>query len=162
MKDKRCHYQVLKEKGIEFEASYLKHLKNEGMHVVEISTKDPYAEKHTIEAMQKGTDVIYQARLKEEGKWSGWADFLIKVDSPSNLGPWSYEVWDTKLANETKAGTILQIGLYSERVSQIQGCTPEYMGVIKPDGTEPYRYDEYAAYIRLAKKNLAFWDKCKF
>lgn len=146
--------QVLKEKGIEFETSYLKHLKSEGRHVVEISTEDPHAEKHTVEAMKAGTDVIYQARLLEEGLWSGWADFLIKVDTPSNLGSWSYEVWDTKLTNETKAGTILQIGLYSERVSQIQGYTPEYMGVIKPDGKESYRYDEYAAYIRLAKKNL--------
>src|SRR5690606_34366666 len=108
----------------------------------------------TIEAMKAGVDVIYQARLKEEGKWSGWADFLMKVARPSKLGDWSYEVWDTKLANETKAGTILQIGLYSERVAQIQGITPEYMGVIKPEGEEYYRYDEYAAYIRLVKRNL--------
>lgn len=146
--------QVLIEKGNEFEADYLQELKEEGRHVVEISNDDPHAEKHTIDAMKYGADIIYQARLKEEGKWSGWADFLIKVDTSSDLGPWSYEVWDTKLANETKAGTILQIGLYSERVSQIQGCTPEYMGVIKPGGKESYRYDEYAAYIRQAKKNL--------
>ena len=104
--------------------------------------------------MEAGVDVIYQARLKEEGKWSGWADFLMKVERPSKLGDWSYEVWDTKLANETKAGTILQIGLYSERVAQIQGITPEYLGVIKPEGEERYRYDEHAAYIRLVKRNL--------
>ena len=104
--------------------------------------------------MKAGIDVIYQARLKEDGKWSGWADFLKKVDKPSELGDWSYEVWDTKLANETKAGTILQIGLYSERLAQIQGLSPEYMGVIKPEGEERYRYDEHAAYIRLVKRNL--------
>jgi len=145
---------VLKEKGIEFEASYLQELKDEGNKVVEISNENPHAEKHTINAMQAGADVIYQARLKEDGTWSGWADFLIKVDTPSNLGEWSYEVWDTKLANETKAGTILQIGLYSEQVGQIQGLSPEYMGVIKPGGKEIYRFDEYAAYIRLVKGNL--------
>lgn len=146
---------MLQEKGIEFEANYLQKLKDDGKTVAEISKEDPHhAEKHTIDSMKEGVDVIYQARLKEEGKWSGWADFLIKVDSPSDLGNWSYEVWDTKLANETKAGTILQIGLYSERVGQIQGLSPEFMGVIKPSGQETYRFDEYSAYIRLVKRNL--------
>ncbi len=146
--------QMLKEKGIEFEKNHLQEIKDQGRTVSEISTDDPHAEKHTIDAMKAGIDVIYQARLKEDGKWSGWADFLKKVDKPSDLGDWSYEVWDTKLANETKAGTILQIGLYSERIAQIQGVTPEYMGVIKPDGEERYRYDEHAAYIRVVKRNL--------
>ncbi|NEV95050.1 TM0106 family RecB-like putative nuclease [Psychroflexus sp. YR1-1] len=145
---------MLQERGVEFEAKHLQQLKDEGMEVIEISNEDPHAEKKTIEAMASGADVIYQARLKEEGKWSGWADFLMKVKRPSNLGDWSYEVWDTKLANETKAGTILQIGLYSECVAQIQGIPPEYMGVIKPEGEEHYRYDEHAAYIRLVKRNL--------
>ncbi|NQX78767.1 TM0106 family RecB-like putative nuclease [Gilvibacter sp.] len=145
---------MLQERGMEFEAKHLQQLRDEGMEVIEISNEDPHAEKKTIEAMSSGADVIYQARLKEEGKWSGWADFLMKVERPSDLGDWSYEVWDTKLANETKAGTILQIGLYSECVAQIQGIPPEYMGVIKPEGKEQYRYDEHAAYIRLVKRNL--------
>jgi predicted RecB family nuclease len=145
---------MLQEKGIEFEASHLHKLKDQGKVVAEISKEDSNAEKRTIDEMKAGADVIYQARLKEDGKWSGWADFLIKVEIPINLEGWSYEVWDTKLANETKAGTILQIGLYSERVAQIQAMTPEYMGVIKPEGKELYRYDEHAAYIRLVKRNL--------
>ena len=145
---------MLQERGMQFEANHLQQPKDEGMEVVEISNEDFQAEKKTIEAMKAGADLIYQARLKEEGKWSGWADFLMKVERPSNLGNWSYEVWDTKLANETKAGTILQIGLYSERVAHIQGRSPEYMGVIKPEGKEHYRYDEHAAYIRLVKRNL--------
>ena len=145
---------MLKEKGLEFEASHLQNLKNEGKTIAEIDNEDPHAEKHTIDAMKAGVDVVYQARLKEDDKWSGWADFLVRVDTPSNLGEWSYEVWDTKLANETKAGTILQIGLYSERIGKIQGQSPEYMGVIKPEGEEIYRFDEYSAYIRLVKRNL--------
>lgn len=145
---------MLKDKGIEFEGSYLQKLKDKGKTIAEISNEDPHAEKHTIDAMKAGVDIVYQARLKEDGKWSGWADFLMRVDTPSNLGEWSYEVWDTKLANETKAGTILQIGLYSECVGKIQGQSPEYMGVMKPEGEEIYRFDEYAAYIRLVKRNL--------
>ena len=145
---------MLQERGMEFEKNHLQQLKDEGIKVLEISNEDAHAEKKTIEAMKAGTDVIYQAQLKEDGKWSGRADFLMRVEKPSKLGDWSYEVWDTKLANETKAGTILQIGLYSERVAQIQGITPEYMGVIKPEGKERYRYDEHAAYIRLVKRNI--------
>ncbi|WP_420378767.1 TM0106 family RecB-like putative nuclease [Gilvibacter sp.] len=146
--------QLLIDKGLEFEEQYLQELKKQGKNVIEIRTDDRNAEEHTLEAMRNSVDVIYQARLREEGKWSGWADFLIKTEKPSSLGNWSYEVWDTKLANDTKAGTILQIGLYSQRVAQIQGSNPDFMGVIKPEGEEIFRYDEYAAYIRLVKRNL--------
>jgi predicted RecB family nuclease len=146
--------EILKEKGIEFENNHLQIIKKQGKSVIEIATTDPDAEQKTINAMMQGADVIYQARLKESSKWSGWADFLIRVNKSSDLGEWSYEVWDTKLANETKAGTILQIGLYSERVAQIQGVTPDFMGVIKPEGEERFRFDEHAAYIRLVKRNL--------
>ena len=145
---------MLREKGKEFEGKHLEKLKMEGKGIVEIGYDDPQAELKTLNAMKKGVDVIYQACLKEEGRWNGWADFLMKIKRPSKLGEWSYEVWDTKLANETKAGTILQIGLYTERIARIQGVTPEYMGVIKPEGKERYRCDEYAAYIRLVKRNL--------
>lgn len=146
--------KLLQEKGIDFEASYLSLLKDQGKTIAEINKEDPHAEKHTIDAMNAGVDVIYQARLREDGKWSGWEDFLIRSEKSSDLGDWSYEVWDTKLANETKAGTILQIGLYSERVAKIQGVNPEYMGVIKPEGEEVYRFDEHSAYVRLVKRNL--------
>ena len=39
---------------------------------------------------------------------------------------------DTKLAQETKGGTILQLCLYSELVSAVQGFTPEYTYVVTP------------------------------
>ena len=58
---------VLKEKGIEFEKKHLQKIKDQGKTVSEISTEDPNAEKHTIDAMKAGVDVIYQARLKEYG-----------------------------------------------------------------------------------------------
>jgi len=145
---------MLKERGKLFETEYLKIQKDKGLRVAEISTDDSNAETATIESMKSGADIIYQARLIEHGQWSGWADFLIKTSTPSKLGDWSYEVWDTKLATETRAGTILQIALYTEKVASIQGATPEYMGVIKPDGEVKFRYNEYAAYVRLIKKRL--------
>jgi hypothetical protein len=55
----------------------------------------------TVEAMRSGTDVIVQGALLQ-GAWSGRADILRRVEVASDLGPWSYEVIDTKLARETK------------------------------------------------------------
>ena len=38
----------------------------------------------TRDAMRRRTDVIYQGRLEDEGgRWSGYPDFLLRVDRPS-------------------------------------------------------------------------------
>lgn len=146
--------EALKEKGIAFEQDHLAELKAKGLDVVEIDDENrTKAEQNTLQAMHAGVDVIYQARLKTD-RWAGWADFMIKTDKKSDLGDWSYEVWDTKLATNTKAGTLLQIGLYTQRIAEIQGQDPEFMGVIKPDGKEIFRYHDYAAYIRLVQQRL--------
>jgi hypothetical protein len=47
----------------------------------------------------------------QTGQWFGRADVLQRVERPSKLGDWSYEVYDCKLARETKAETILQLSL---------------------------------------------------
>jgi predicted RecB family nuclease len=157
--DKPNNYQnrvldMLREKGEAFELDYLQKLELEGKTIVKIGKDSPNAEHQTIQAMHDGIEIIYQARLVEDGQWGGWADFLVKVEKPSNLGDWSYEVLDTKLATETRAGTILQIALYSERIASIQGVMPEFMYVKNPDAEIEYRVDEYSAYVRLIKKRL--------
>jgi uncharacterized protein len=73
------------------------------------------------------------------------------------LGGWSYEVLDTKLARETKSGTILQLCLYSDLLAKAQNQAPEQMYVVSPwSEFEPqvFRVDEYAAYYRLVKGSL--------
>ena len=74
----------------------------------------------TLAAMRDGADVIYQAPLAG-GRWHGRADFLLKTATPSKLGPWSYEVVDAKLATETRAGTVLQLCVYSELLAAASG-----------------------------------------
>ena len=81
--------------------------------------------------MEKGVDVIAQATLAN-GRWFGKSDVLRRVERPSRLGDWSYEVYDCKLARETKATTILQLSLYSELLANIQGVLPEWMYVVPP------------------------------
>ena len=110
----------------------------------------------TLAAMRDGADVIYQAPLADE-RWYGRADFLRKVAAPSALGDWSYEVTDAKLATETRAGTILQLCVYSTLLEQLQGRKPEAAHVVAPHHhfvPESYRLADYDAYYRLVKKRL--------
>ncbi len=144
---------VLRERGIEFENSYLEILESEGFSIIKIEQDNPEAKQKTIEAMLQGADYIYQARLSTD-KWQGWADFLVKVNKPSKFGNWSYEVIDTKLSTQTRAGTILQIALYSEIIGQIQGVLPENMFVRTPESEISYRVNDYISYLRLIKRRL--------
>jgi predicted RecB family nuclease len=145
---------VLRDKGQEFEREFLDQLKAEGKTVVEIDPKDSDAEAQTLQAMQQGADIIYQAKLSD-GIWGGIADFLQKTSKPSpTLGPWSYEVLDTKLARETKAGSILQICLYSSILEQWQGILPEHMYIKTPEQLQPYRVNDFMAYFRLVRQRL--------
>ena len=144
---------VLRERGIEFESSYLSDLEAKGNTIIRISQDEPEPRQKTIDAMKKGVDYIYQARLSND-QWQGWADFLVKVNQPSDLGDWSYEVIDTKLSTETRAGTILQIALYSEIIATIQGVLPENMRVRTPESEIVYRVNDYISYLRLIKKRL--------
>lgn len=92
----------------------------------------------------------------------GRADFLRKVSAPSDLGAWSYEVIDTKLARRTRAGTILQLCVYSYLLGQLQGLRPRRMHVVTPGNgfrSLAYRVDDYDAYVRLLARRIhAFID----
>ncbi|WP_183576115.1 TM0106 family RecB-like putative nuclease [Mucilaginibacter sp. X5P1] len=148
---------ILQERGQAFESKYLQNLIDSGLQVENHfdGSKDSGLSR-TIRSMRQGFDIIYQATL-DQGVWSGRADFLKKVDRPSKLGAWSYEVMDSKLSTDTKAGTILQLCLYSQIVGDIQGISPEFMYVITPDEEAPlqtYRVDDYMAYHRLVQKQL--------
>ena len=147
--------EIMQERGFQFEQEYLESLRQKG---VKISEPDPEqtGKERTINAMRAGVDIIYQADLRHD-RWQGRADFLKKVETPSNLGSWSYEVIDSKLAKETRGGTILQLCLYSEMVKQIQGTLPEYMHVITPENeftAHTYRLNDFLAYYRFVKSQL--------
>lgn len=150
-------WAILQQRGLEFERIYLDHLRRLGL---EISEPGPDEEEtgvaRTASAMHAGADIIYQASLRST-HWNGRADFLQRVDRPSVLGAWSYEVLDTKLARETRASTILQLCLYSHMVANVQGSLPEYMHVVTPsDGFEclSYRVEDFLAYHRLVERRL--------
>lgn len=145
--------ELMRERGLAFEKEYLHSLKEAGFTVCEINAQDKNAQTLTWEAIKSGYDYIYQARL-ENLEWQGWCDFLVKVETKSDLGNWSYEVLDTKLSANTRAGTILQIALYSEMLAKIQGILPEKMHVKNPETQIEYRVSDYISYLRLIKNRL--------
>ena len=125
--------QILQERGIAHEEAYLEHLKSAGLTAMSFRAfgNDDNLVAETLLAMQAGVDVIVQAAFGDKD-WFGRVDVLRKVDRPSALGDWSYEVYDCKLAHETKAATILQLSLYSHLLGTVQGLLPEAMYVVPP------------------------------
>ena len=114
----------------------------------------------TLEAMRSGAEVIVQAALEGDA-WLGYADILQRVSTPSALGDWSYEPYDTKLARETRGGTILQLSVYVDLLEGIQQVRPKRFWVVTPGDDEapfvvtPYRYADFAAYVRVVRAQLS-------
>jgi predicted RecB family nuclease len=149
---------ILQQHGLEHEHNYLDHLESLGFAISDLREIDAEerAIKETLAAMRSGAQVIAQATLRN-GQWFGRADILRRVEKPSALGPWSYEVTDCKLSSETKAGTILQLSLYSELLEQAQCVAPEFMYVVPRTQHfehETYRVLDYAAFFRQVKTRL--------
>ena len=149
---------VLQQHGLEHEQNYLNHLEKLGLSIVDLRAieSDEEAVRATSIAMKGGADVISQATLRA-GRWLGRADILRRVNTPSLLGGWSYEAYDCKLAQETKAATILQLSLYSEFLADAQGILPESMHVVPRTRelvAEEYRVLDFASYFRQVKSRL--------
>jgi len=143
-------------RGLEHERAHVEALGSDGRNVVDLSevSNHELALERTLAAMHDGTDVVVQAALAH-GAWQGRPDVLVKVATPSPvLGGWSYEVEDTKLARETRAGAILQLGLYCELLAFAQGMRPERFRIVTPVSTQEFRFDDFAAYFRWVRAGL--------
>ena len=156
--------QLLARKGLEHEAAYLQQLKDEGKSVVEI-LKDRNLQDRaqlTLEAMQSGADVIYQAVFfappQEKTGLRGDADFLIKCDTPSDLGDFSYEVLDTKLARTAEPKHIMQLCVYSDLLTDLQGLRPADMHLFSGDHKKhSFRVADFFYYYTRAKGRFESW-----
>ncbi|MFI5371486.1 MAG: TM0106 family RecB-like putative nuclease [Candidatus Eisenbacteria bacterium] len=154
----RPEAEVLRERGLQHERAYLAYLEGQGRRITRLDDEPDgrRALERVVAAMVAGADVIAQATLAS-GRWLGRADVLLRVERPSGLGAWSYEALDTKLAQDTKAGAILQLCLYSDLLREFQGVWPEHMYVVprRPDfPLETYRVEDYLAYYRLVRRRL--------
>jgi predicted RecB family nuclease len=150
---------LLQKHGDAHEAAHLAELRVKG-GVVEIDKEQPFerAARATRDALASGAPVIFQGAL-EGGpgalSWGGWSDFLERVDVPSDLGPFSYEVADTKLKRKPDPRHLLQLVLYSDLLAPLQGRPPGHAHVLLGNGTRfSFRLAEYADYARGARSRL--------
>ena len=148
--------KLWKEFGLKHEKKHFKLLS--AKHKKNISIKQDLDEKErnkqTLAAIKKGYDLIYHAYLIDED-FRGECDFLIKSSMPSDLGDFSYEVYDTKISRKPRPRHIFQITSYSHMLSTIQGVVPEKMYLI--DGTNEtrsYKTKEYLDFYLFTKKNF--------
>jgi predicted RecB family nuclease len=90
--------------------------------VVEIETADysmaalKQAASETVEALQAGADVVFQAAFFD-GRFTGFADFLLKRSTAG--GGFEYVVADTKLARRAKTSALVQIAAYADQLRQL-------------------------------------------
>ncbi|HET7044817.1 MAG TPA: TM0106 family RecB-like putative nuclease, partial [Gaiellaceae bacterium] len=140
---------LVRAKGEEHEAAYLRQLREEGRDVVEIRLEGEAGEweweraaRETVDAMRDGREVIYQAAFVD-GVWRGLADFVVRQPDGT------YEATDTKLARHPKPYFVIQLCFYSEQIGRIQGRPPERMHVVLGTGeTASFRLDDFRAYYR--------------
>jgi uncharacterized protein len=152
--------ELLAQKGDEHEAQYLQSLIDEGRDVAQIAESRGKPEElaraveETEDTMRRGAEVIFQGTFLRDGM-RGHADFLFRVDKPSALGAYSYEVADTKLARRAKPYFIVQLCFYSELLSAVQGVDPEHIHVILGNGEQhSFRLAEFSAYFRHDREEL--------
>ncbi len=156
---------LLKRLGLAHEQSYLRDLTDvRGLDLARIPDDISWNEAaaQTTAAIKSGVAAIYQPAFLT-GQWYGRADFLIRVDKPSALGFWSYEVVETKLARSTKARAIIQLCFYSDLLSMIQGLVPDYMHVVLGGGAQPEKFfvQRYLAYFRKVRREFESADRAK-
>ncbi len=147
--------ELIAQKGLEHEADYLRVLQEQGKRVVEIPKGELQTRADlTLAAMRDGADVIFQA-VFFNNPWRGDADFLMKCDTPSDLGDYSYEVIDTKLARTARPKHIIQLCAYSDFLTDLQGIRPANIHVFGGDGQmHSFRLDDFFHYYQRAKKRF--------
>lgn len=149
--------ELLQQQGNAHEVAFLAGLKAAGRNVREIAKDGRSLEASaaaTREALASGADVVFQGAFLG-GAWGGYSDFLERVETPSRLGDFSYEVVDTKLKRSADPKHVLQLALYSDLLAEAQGLPPEAAHLELGDGSRAsIRLAEVSAYARHARSRL--------
>ena len=151
--------ELIKNKGFAHEAAYVQKLREHHSSFIDIAASGESREARyeaTTKAMHEGVQIIYQATFLDL-PFLGYADFLRRVEKPSILGAYSYEVLDTKLARTARGKFIIQLAFYTDMLATVQGVVPQLMHVVLGDGREEaFRVADYAHYFeRLKTRFLA-------
>jgi uncharacterized protein len=124
---------LVRDKGMQHEAAVLGKL--EATHGPAVRFEDERDGTNTLAAFTAGEQLIYQGRL-DHGAWHGYPDFLVRTESPSRLGPWSYWPLDSKLARSAKPYFLIQLCAYAEYLESLQDTRPPQLGFVLGTGEE--------------------------
>ena len=117
--------RYLQEMGKKYEAKFGEILQAKNLDVCHL--KGEISEKsyeNTLLTLNKAHDFVSQVFLNSK-KLYGVADYLMKVSSKSDLGNFSYEPVEIKLATFEKPSYILQSIAYCELLNNVLGKIPE-------------------------------------
>jgi len=165
--------EILQKYGAEHERRYFESLtvrmESVGKAVIDL---DPIGASHgryslpditaraeaVAEAFRASANALYQPtffRVEGDIAWIGRADFLEPTETPSQLGDYSFEPFDTKLARIAKVNALLQLCSYAEHIAELQGVPPEKVHIVTgspTEGTVEVLLSEVSAYFRHVKK----------
>src|SRR3989440_10982994 len=143
---------MLSRRGLEHEGRHLASFKAMGLRIVEFPFPEgtianlEKAHAETVAAMQVGVDIIYQGTFFD-GRWRCHPDFLNRVDRPSKLGGYSYEVADAKLARKAKAAAVFQCCGYFGEGGGLPGGAP------RPPTPDPCNHTEGDAALQCHRRH---------
>ena len=141
---------ILQEEGERHEHAYLEKLQAEGRDVCTIASGLDAWER-TLEAMQQGREIIYQAALQDDA-FTGRADFLRRQAGRSRFGDWRYDVLDTKLAHSPRPDFLVQLCAYAEMLEAAQASPLTEVSVLLGTNEERrFRLAEFRWFYRLLR-----------
>lgn len=167
--------EILQKYGADHEARYLEALQKQlaevGKAVIDLDVQRAANATYSTAEIQSraadvakafsgGPNVLYQPtffHLESDVGWIGRADFLIPKETPSELGSYAFEPYDTKLARIAKVNALIQLCSYAEQIANIQGTAPEEVHIVTgsaKEGTVSVRLSEVSAYFRHVKQTF--------
>ena len=126
--------QLVRRKGRDHEQAYLQSLIDSGGQPF-----DPRGQgdvfRETVSAMRRGEALIQQGALALE-PLRGYADLLVRVEQPSNLGGHAYVPREIKLGMRARPKYTLQLCAYAEMLEAVQGWLPDRLELVLGDSQQ--------------------------
>ena len=128
--------EALRARGEEHERRYVDSLVAQGLDVLDLRGVDDRPAR-TVSAIRGGVPVILQADLRANG-WQGSPDVLRRIERPSPLGAWSYEVARHQArARDARRHDPAALRLLRAARQTSRASTPEHFHVVTPDAATP-------------------------
>jgi uncharacterized protein len=100
------------------------------------------ANDQTLRAVRDRSPVVYQAAMYD-GRFLGFADFLVLEHLENGAGPDRYRLRDTKLARSVKVEALLQLAAYADTLARAGIPVAAEVDLVLGDGVvASYRTDE--------------------